>query len=63
MISNWFYDAKYEKNKNLAKEIIDNIDIKIKELSEKGDKLCTDDYDYIEKKTIIISSLKYFYSL
>tara|TARA_Y100001963_G_scaffold133437_2_gene193080 strand:+ start:7219 stop:7410 length:192 start_codon:yes stop_codon:yes gene_type:complete len=63
MIFNWLYDSKYEYNKELAKEIIDNIDKKIKELSKKGDKLCSEDYDYIEKKTIIISSLKYFYSL
>tara|TARA_Y100001938_G_scaffold39326_1_gene54488 strand:- start:4429 stop:4635 length:207 start_codon:yes stop_codon:yes gene_type:complete len=68
MLSYLFTDAKYEKNKKLAIQIIKNIDQKIKELKNKEEtlshkKLEPEDYDYIEKKLIIIEALKYFYNL
>ncbi len=68
MLSYLFTDAKYEKNKKLAKTIIKNIDLKIKELKKNEEtlnhkKLEPEDYDYIEKKLIIIEALKYFYNL
>tara|TARA_B100001094_G_scaffold264329_1_gene266291 strand:- start:1203 stop:1409 length:207 start_codon:yes stop_codon:yes gene_type:complete len=68
MLSYLFTDAKYEKNKKLAIQIIKNIDQKIKELQKIEEtlshkKLEPEDYDYIEKKLIIIEALKYFYNL
>ena len=68
MLSYLFTDAKYEKNKKLAQQIIKNIDQKIKELKKTEEtlshkKLEPEDYDYIEKKLIIIEALKYFYNL
>ena len=68
MLSYLFTDAKYEKNKKLAIQIIKNIDQKIKELQKTEEtlshkKLEPEDYDYIEKKLIIIEALKYFYNL
>ncbi len=68
MLSYLFTDAKYEKKKKLAIQIIKNIDQKIKELQKIEEtlshkKLEPEDYDYIEKKLIIIEALKYFYNL
>jgi hypothetical protein len=62
MLSYFFTDSKYQKNKKISEEIIINLETKIAEIITQKE-LKSENYDYIEKKLIIIESLKYYYNL